>query len=370
MLVKLLLGLIFIEVMPCLHPIWIRNKHYSTFSKEDAVKELANKPSDLFRLHLAVPCGKCVECQRARRSEWFVRLTQEFVYQRKLGNKSVFITLTIKPDRYDEALKSPKDYIRDFFETIRKRYGSSVKHFMVCEFGSKSGRLHFHGVLFNFTQDYQDIHALASKFGYIWLAPLTVARSRYIVKYVSKDVGKEVSVNNQPLSKDVLSQLRRVYVSAGLGKYIGNMPRPSFAVRSWKYTSLASNVTYNYSIPRYYLDKYLSAIDKLRIQVSSVLHFNRNSAGNIILPEVEAFAQAVLSPRQYERAISPESLSRRARLYVQIVERASKLHCDPTPFFDLVTNVSRILKTQKPWLQFLQFLTPLTDTPVTTSLLT
>ena len=40
--------------------------------------------------YLKVPCGKCIECRKARVNQWFVRLSQEL----KRSTSAYFVTLT------------------------------------------------------------------------------------------------------------------------------------------------------------------------------------------------------------------------------------------------------------------------------------
>lgn len=268
--------------MACLNPIWIKNKHYQCkpdpFSLRDRASsygpnsllvsdffdEIKSKPYDLARLSFPVPCGRCEECLRAERNSWFVRLDREFAFCRRFGLSSVFWSLTVSPDHYQEAISNPSALIRRFFEAIRHRFGKSIKHFAVQEFGSKNGRIHFHGMFYGFSVPYRDIHELAQKHcGFIWLAPCTPRRNRYVVKYILKDVN-----DLPPGFQD--RKYKRKYVSAGLGNYLGNFPAPSFSVRTWSYLDSRTGVTYKYKIPRYYDQKYLSdeAREKRNIQTA------------------------------------------------------------------------------------------------------
>lgn len=254
--------------MSCTSPLWIRNKHFvptrtlSTKSRrkewrtvDTIASELYEKPYELARLYIPVPCGKCAECLRAERNSWFVRLDRELARSRALGQQSVFLTLTVSPENYESAVESPSSFVRKFFEAIRHKYGNSIKHFLVQEIGEK-GRLHFHGMLFGFDVPYRGIHDIARRFGFCWLAPATARRARYVVKYILKDMG-DLPVRFQfPI-------YRRKFVSAGVGDYLGTMPKPSFLTKTWTFTDFKTGIQYVYKIPRYY-DKELSPEDKDR----------------------------------------------------------------------------------------------------------
>lgn len=73
----------------------------------------------------------------------------------------------------------------------------------------------------------------------------------------------------------------RKFVSAGVGDYLGNRLAPSTSVSSWSYLDLKTNVTYNYSIPRYYL-KYLKQRDKLIREIRSADAYARFSKSSLV----------------------------------------------------------------------------------------
>ena len=81
----------------CLSPIKIRN---NSRSYEENVSPLYNE----------VPCGKCLECQQAIQSDWFVRLAYEYFFTKdKLNGIVYFITLTYNNDN---VLYEIHDHIR------------------------------------------------------------------------------------------------------------------------------------------------------------------------------------------------------------------------------------------------------------------
>ena len=140
----------------CQSPIWIRNRAYSsrTIGLTDRKVLLMNRPWDYFTQRIMVPCGRCEECLRQQRNDWYVRLERETKYQKSLHRNSVFVTITIAPEYYDSALQNPSAFIRMWFERIRRCFGRSIKHAVFQEFGmhpEQGGepRLHFHGVLWD-----------------------------------------------------------------------------------------------------------------------------------------------------------------------------------------------------------------------------
>lgn len=272
--------------MACQHPVWIRNRRY--FDKKrpragvsadaDHRSALALRPWDVSRQWIMVPCGHCDECLRRMRNDWFVRIERELARCKAESRQAVFITITVSPRYYDEALLDPARFIRRWNERIRHRIGHSFKHCFFQEFGShpetgSEPRLHFHGFLFGTDVLYSEIRRAVSDLGFVWLSKATLKRARYAVKYVVKQIkydpasvaGKTVKIEGNDIPLSALLQNRRYtrkFVSAGLGDYLGIMPRPSDRTRIWSYSDGSfSGRSFNYAIPRYY-DRYLTDAEK------------------------------------------------------------------------------------------------------------
>lgn len=275
----------------CLSPIWIKNKAYVGLSSlKDRSIKLSNRPWDVFLQRIMVPCGKCEECLRQLRNDWFVRLERETTYQRFLHRHSVFVTITISPKYYEQALASPSDFIRIWFERLRHRLGHSIKHAIFQEFGMhpETGgepRLHFHGVLWDVTDSYSDIRSAIGDLGFVWIGALTMKRLRYVVKYIAKGIYMDdksrsyaemlqVTVDKEKGYKISLYGLlqnkkyRRKFVSAHVGDYLGNFKIPSERGALWTYLDAKTGRVFNYRIPRYY-DKYLSQESLLYRKISN-----------------------------------------------------------------------------------------------------
>jgi len=289
--------------MACSHPIWIRNRRY--FRKDAPFRDisdyakssLALAPWDISRQWLMVPCGKCEDCLRRLRNDWFVRLERELARCKIENQQAIFITITISPKYYEEALRDPARFIRRWNERVRHKIGHSFKHAFFQEFGThpETGqypRLHFHGFLFGTNVLYNEIRSAVRDLGFVWLAKGTHKRARYVVKYVTKQIKFDpAQISDQNLFIDgKLTPLARVlehrrytrkFVSAGVGDYLGNRLAPSTSVSSWSYLDLKASVTYNYSIPRYYL-KYLKQRDKLIREIRSADAYARFSKSSLV----------------------------------------------------------------------------------------
>lgn len=289
--------------MACSSPIWIRNRRY--FDKKNpcrngsdvAKSALALRPWDVARQWLMVPCGKCEDCLRRQRNDWFVRLERELARCKAESRQAIFITITINPNYYERALVDPASFIRKWNERIRHRIGHSFKHCFFQEFGThpESGsepRLHFHGFLFGTDVLYNEIRSAVSDLGFVWLSKATLKRARYCVKYVVKQIGfdpdavkdRYITVDGKVTSLANLLQHRRYtrkFVSAGVGDFLGYMPRPTVRVSSWSYFNVSSGVNYEYSIPRYYL-RYLKPEDEVMRSITAADSYARFSKSALV----------------------------------------------------------------------------------------
>lgn len=90
---------------------------------------------------LSLACGQCVGCRLERSRQWAVRC----MHEASLHSSNWFLTLT-----YRDAPKYGLRY-RDFQLFMRRlrRRRSDVRFYMCGEYGSLTGRAHFHAALFN-----------------------------------------------------------------------------------------------------------------------------------------------------------------------------------------------------------------------------
>lgn len=134
-----------------------------------------------------VPCGKCYACLSNRRSQWSFRLEQEL----KVSTSAYFVTLT-----YDDShlyfngngLASVcKRDIQLFMKRLRKQIsGSTLRYFLVSEYGPKTFRPHYHGIFFNIPGTRDEVTDLVLKCwssGHVVVGTVTSASISYCAKY-------------------------------------------------------------------------------------------------------------------------------------------------------------------------------------------
>ena len=139
-----------------------------------------------------VPCGKCNFCLQARRLDWSFRLKQEL----RVSKSARFVTLTyddehvpINPETGLAEL-SKKD-VQLFIKRLRK-YNSKIvarlkwptmRYYLVGEYGTRTGRPHYHLIVFNISVEATNWLAHIWGQGQIRVGQVTPASIMYTCKY-------------------------------------------------------------------------------------------------------------------------------------------------------------------------------------------
>lgn len=303
-----------------------------------------------------VPCGKCEDCLRRLRNDWFVRLERELAYCKANSLQAIFITITINPAYYEKALLDPSWFIRKWNERVRHKIGHSFKHCLFQEFGThpetgSEPRLHFHGFLFGTNVLYNEIRSAVSDLGFVWLSKATHKRARYAVKYITKQISfdpemvkdKTVLINGIPTPLATVLRDRRYtrkFVSAHVGDYLGNKRPPSASVSSWSYLDASKGVVYNYAIPRYY-NKYLQPNDEIIRSIRSADAYSRFSKSSLVRRVVDLCV---------EKFLPAAALSSRETYSWEVKRYRDFASAGPIPAMDPPTWLSRdIIKS---WYDF------------------
>lgn len=133
---------------------------------------------------VSVPCGKCMACLVNRRSEWAFRLEQEF----KFSSSAYFVTLTYDEKHLRRDRSLCKRDLQLYFKRLRKSYENQrIRYYAVGEYGSKSGRPHYHVLLFNVPDEFirrawVDSHGVS--IGIVHIGQVTEASVSYVLKYL------------------------------------------------------------------------------------------------------------------------------------------------------------------------------------------
>jgi len=235
----------------CLYPKLIENRKYKANKKNGGI---IPPVSDKRTLMVPVGCGKCIECKKQKARNWQVRLHEELRHD-KTGQ---FVTLTFSDEEYkklSEEITGVTDYnldneiatlaTRRFLERWRKKYKTSVKHWLVTELGHNgTENIHIHGLLW--TNKKKETIEQIWKYGWIYIGDYVNEKTiNYIVKYVNKT------------DKDHPNYNSKILTSAGIGnKYLERIDS-----KKNKYNPTETKETYTtrqgikLNLPIYYRNK-------------------------------------------------------------------------------------------------------------------
>lgn len=138
-----------------------------------------------------VPCGRCPPCKHRRVNSWVFRLVQE----ERVSLSSHFITLTYDsrfvPFSEKGWLTLRKKDVQDYWKRLRKLCSdSTIKYYVVGEYGSKNQRPHYHAIVFNVpdTKFFFDAWSLDGvPLGAVHIGQCTSDSIAYCMKYIDKD---------------------------------------------------------------------------------------------------------------------------------------------------------------------------------------
>jgi len=176
----------------CLYPKFILNRKYTATKKNNGIIPQLNDERAKF---VPVGCGKCMECMKQKSREWQVRLHEEI-----RNFKSVqYVTLSFSDESlneidkeidkkltgYDRDNKIATIAVRRYLERWRKKYKTSVKHWLVTELGqTNTERIHIHGLIW--TDKIKDIETIW-QYGNVWIGDYVNEKTiNYIIKYIHK----------------------------------------------------------------------------------------------------------------------------------------------------------------------------------------
>lgn len=192
----------------CLYPVTISHK----LTEEQKNKLLKKDPNIIFTRNGAleyyqVPCGKCIECERAKSNEWAYRCMLEA----KLHEELSFITLTYKDECLPPGNNVSVHEAQKFIKRVRKHYpGRKIKYIMCGEYGSTENtfRPHYHAVVFGVDFEYdkvvqgitkagkpyaQKVSSVLEKlwpFGFHSVDEVNLENIKYVAKYAQKQAFK------------------------------------------------------------------------------------------------------------------------------------------------------------------------------------
>lgn len=96
-------------------------------------------------------CGQCIGCKIERARQWAVRI----MHESQLHERNSFLTLTYSDENLPEKNSLRYEHYQSFMRRIRKKFKHPIRFYMCGEYGSITGRPHYHACIFgeNFIED-------------------------------------------------------------------------------------------------------------------------------------------------------------------------------------------------------------------------
>lgn len=176
---------------------------------------------------MLIPCGQCIGCRIRKREDWACRIEMEAKTSKP--HSIWFVTLTyddknipgvnhetgevIRGALYKRQKGDLKENqtlwyedVQKFLKRLRKASEPGLRYFCAGEYGEKTGRPHYHLILFNYIPEKLEPYRLLSKEGYYtdtritrcWpygihnmSEPATSKAFSYTAGYVTKKIGDE-----------------------------------------------------------------------------------------------------------------------------------------------------------------------------------
>lgn len=213
--------------MACQHPLWIRRRRYT--NPDDPMTTFPCPPKDGIPVQenhsdnhgWYVPCGKCFDCCKRKKQDWYLRVRGEMergIRNDKTSgrgyNSVIWCSFTFDDDHLPQNKEELSAAIRRFKDNLRKKLGYFPKHWFITELGHETHRLHLHGFIYmrNFTR-FELIRESWLE-GFCWLERCkSTAAISYAVKYVFKSIIEHFIYDNLA---------GKIYCSLGFGRGLYN----------------------------------------------------------------------------------------------------------------------------------------------------
>jgi len=164
-------------------------------------------------LRMTVPCGQCVGCRLERSRQWAVRC----MHEASLHERNCFVTLTYSDEFVPRFGSLLMDDWQKFFKRLRRSLDERVRFFGCGEYGTESGRPHYHACLFGV--DFADKVLWSHRSGHdvyrspllerVWkygqseIGSLTFESAAYVARYSLKKVtGGKASAHYECVDPD------------------------------------------------------------------------------------------------------------------------------------------------------------------------
>lgn len=128
-------------------------------------------------------CGQCLPCRINKSRVWQHRLLLEQL----TSLRSCFVTLTYAPEHLPPDGNLVPEDVTLFLKRLRYHLADRrIRYFIVGEYGSRSRRPHYHGMLYDVSPEDEALINRAWSLGFVQTGTLTPKSASYITGYVLK----------------------------------------------------------------------------------------------------------------------------------------------------------------------------------------
>ena len=230
-----------------------------------------------------VPCGHCVECLKARSESWSCRLVCEYESLRKLDSYvAAFCTFTYNDLHLPFSNSLKKKDCQDFLKRLRyfldQEFNATLKYFLAGEYGSRTGRPHFHAIFFcsgmSNMRKFNELLERAWNKGFVQCSfDVNFKSCAYVARYVDKKCDENMK------KKDFLDlKLEPPFLLCskhlGLNYLLDNYD----FISKYGYIPLADGK--RVSVPKYYSDYMMNKFDDYSVKNKSLKHTKESIIDN------------------------------------------------------------------------------------------
>lgn len=156
-------------------------------------------------------CGKCIACRSRAAKVWGTRIQLEMAGYAE----NIFITLTYDPEHLPAEGSLHKRQLSGFIKRLRARLldktGTLFRFFACGEYGSRTGRAHYHAILFGVGSWAEPEIRASWPFGFVSIAPCDGGVGNYVSGYCVKKLN---SIDRAPREPEFILMSRRPGIGA------------------------------------------------------------------------------------------------------------------------------------------------------------
>lgn len=212
------------------------------------------------------PCGQCLPCRINKARVW----THRIMLENRTSSDSCFITLTYDEENCPDGGDLISSHLTNFIKRLRRRLEpKKIRYFGVGEYGEKSGRPHFHLIIFGIGREFKWHIEDIWKEGMTHVGEVNKDSSRYITGYVIKNWTRK---DNEELKGRSPEFTRMSKMKGGIGyeaiEKIGEKLRENEYFRKRIVRELKYGKNHNMPLGRYLIGKLndIQGIDRNEIE--------------------------------------------------------------------------------------------------------